>query len=186
MRNAIIEKLNKELLKEIEIEAQVVYILVETRKIIKEHDSNVGRYPILAFFCDWVVHVKMDRRGAKQMLGQVRNFYTGLDSYLHIKKNTSFFPFVMFIVLRRELRIFLENNDLPLNIVNDDEKWEKCLFLLLDVIIDCPLMSSTGYVRECRFVGYSSEDEITCKLKLQGEETQTFVSKNKFDFIESN
>ena len=129
MRSAIIEKINKEFSKKINTEAQVVYILVETRKVIKEHDSNVSRYPILSFFCDWVVHVKMDRRGAKQMLGQVQNFYAGLDAYLHIKKNTNFFPFVMFIVLRRELRIFLENNDLRLDIVNDDKKWEKFLFL---------------------------------------------------------
>jgi len=186
MRNAIIEKLNKELSKEIKTAAQVVYILMEVRKVIKDHDSSADRYPILSFFCDWVVHVKMDRQAARRMLGEVRGFYAGLDSYLHIKKNTNFFPFVMFIVLKRELKIFLESNDLPQNIIKDAEKWEEFLFLLIDVIIDCPLVSNAGYVRECRFVEYSSRNSITCKLKLQGGKTQTFFSKNKYDFIESN
>ena len=118
------------------------------------------------------------------MLAQVQNFYAGLDSYLHIKKNTNFFPFVMFILLRRELKIFLENNELPQYIINNTKKWERFLFLLLNIIIDCPLVSNTGYVRECKFVKYSSEENIICKLKLRGGKKQTFTSKNKSDFIE--
>lgn len=90
----------------------------------------------------------------------------------------------MFILLRRELKIFLENNYLPQNITNNAKKWERFLFLLLNIVIDCPLISTTGYVRECKFVKYSSKDNIICKLKLQGGKKQTFSSKNKSDFIE--
>lgn len=90
MRNIIIEKIDKEISKGVSTEAQVLYVLAEIRKVLKDHDRNSARYPILSFFCDWSLHAEMDRRSAQQMLAQVQNFYAGLDSYLHIKKDTNF------------------------------------------------------------------------------------------------
>jgi len=184
MRDIIIEKISKEVSKGISAEAQVLYVLAETRKVLKDHDQSSANYPVLSFFCDWSLHVRMDRREARQMLDRVQDFYRGLDSYLSIRKNTSFFPFVMLIVLRRELRLFFERNSLSLDITNDVKKWEQFLFLLLNVITDCPLISNSGYIRDCKFIDYESRENIICKLKLQDGNTQTITSKNMRDFIE--
>lgn len=184
MRDIIIEKVSNEISKGISTESQVLYVLAEIRKVLKDHDQNSANYPILSFFCDWSLHVRMDRHAARQMLDRVQDFYRGLDSYLSLRKNTSFFPFVTLIVLRRELRLFFERNNLLLDITNDVKKWERFLFLLLDIIIDCPLISNSGYIRECKFVESRSRENIICKLKLRDGNTQTFTSKNKSDFIE--
>ena len=113
----------------------------------------------------------------KKMLDTVMDFYRGLDRYLGIRKNTSFFPFVMLIIIRKELRLFFERNSLPLELINDVKKWRRFLFLLLAIIIDCPLISNSGFIRECMFVDFESKENIICKLKLQDGNTQTFVSK---------
>lgn len=184
MRNIIIEKVSREISKGVATEAQAVYILAEIRKILKDHDDDFSSYPILSFFCDWSLHAKMDHKIARSMLNGVEDFYRGLDSYLHIRKTSSFFPFVMLIVFRRELRLFFERNSLPLDLLNNAQKWERFLFLVLDIIIDCPLVSNSGYVRECKFIEYSSRDKIICELKLQDGKPQVFTSKSKRDFIE--
>ena len=156
------------------------------RKILKEHDHSYKNYPILSFFCDWSVHAQMDRVAAKKMLDIVQDFYRGLDRYLGIRKNTSFFPFVMLIVLRKELKLFFSRNNLPLMLIDDDKKWERFLFLILRVIIDCPLISNSGYIREGRFINFKHKKNIIFKLKLRDGNTQTFISKNKNDFIKTD
>lgn len=186
-RHSVIEKLDKEILKQIKTEAQVVYLLVEVRKVITEHDiSQDNKYPILSFFCDWVVHAKMDRQGATSMLNVIQDFYRGLDGYLHIKKTTSFFPFVMLIVLRRELGSFLKRNSLPLELVDNRNYWERFLFLLINVLIDCPLVANGGYIREFKFTGYKSKDNLSSELTLQDNSKQEFESKSQLDFIEED
>jgi hypothetical protein len=40
-------------------EAQVVYLLIEIRKIL-DRDSNM-KYPLLRFYCDWCVHTRKDK-----------------------------------------------------------------------------------------------------------------------------
>lgn len=123
-RPSIIEKLDKEITTNIKTEAQVVYILVEVRKVIKDHDDESSKYPILSFFCDWVAHAKMEYKSAKRMLDYIQDFYRGLDSYGHIRKNSSFFPFVMLIQLRRDFALFLKRSNLSLTIVTKEKQWE--------------------------------------------------------------
>ncbi len=54
MREAIIEKLSKHLSAPPSGEADVVYALVQIRKLM-ERDKVSSNYPRLKFFCDWVV-----------------------------------------------------------------------------------------------------------------------------------
>lgn len=57
-RHAIVEKLHPELQKPIETEMQVVYILVELRKLL-EHEGKKDAYAVLNFYGNWVVHTKL-------------------------------------------------------------------------------------------------------------------------------
>ena len=64
MKEEIIRKLTAQLNEGITTEVQVVYLLVGIRKLI-ERDEKRERYPVLNFSCDWVLHSKLDRSGAK-------------------------------------------------------------------------------------------------------------------------
>jgi hypothetical protein len=57
-RHSLVEKLQSELHRLIETEMQVVYILVEVRKLL-EHNSQKDLYPVLNFYGNWVVHTRL-------------------------------------------------------------------------------------------------------------------------------
>jgi hypothetical protein len=63
MKNDIRNKLQGELIKQIEGEPQVVYILSRIRKII-EIDKKEDDYAKLKFYCDWALHSKINNVGA--------------------------------------------------------------------------------------------------------------------------
>jgi len=66
-RHAIIEKLDRELQEPGGTNWQVVYILVELRKLM-ERNGDADRYLALNLYCDWAVHTKMDRTGATRIV----------------------------------------------------------------------------------------------------------------------
>lgn len=59
-RFEILDKLSGELRKEITSELQVVYILSKIRKFL-EWENKQGEYKTLNFYCNWVLHSKIDR-----------------------------------------------------------------------------------------------------------------------------
>ena len=56
----LVEKLDVELRRPIENELQVVYIFVALRKLL-EHDGKKDAYPVLNFYCNWVVHTRLSK-----------------------------------------------------------------------------------------------------------------------------
>ena len=72
-RHEIVEKLESELSRPIERESQVVYIMVETRKYL-ESTGQLDNYPALRLYCDWVVHSKLDRLGAEEVIRAIDGF----------------------------------------------------------------------------------------------------------------
>jgi hypothetical protein len=61
VKHSIVDKLRAELQKGIETEAQVVYVLVEARKLI-EHSERPESYLPLQFYFDWALHTRLDSR----------------------------------------------------------------------------------------------------------------------------
>src|ERR1017187_5109537 len=59
-RHAIAEKLAPKLQEWITNESQVVYIMVELRKLL-EHDQLKNKYDIVNFYGNWVVHTKLEQ-----------------------------------------------------------------------------------------------------------------------------
>src|SRR2546430_1401196 len=70
MRHAIVAKVRLELEKGVDNEAQVVYILVESRKLIELSERPESYLP-LQFFCDWALHTKLDRKPAFELLREI-------------------------------------------------------------------------------------------------------------------
>jgi hypothetical protein len=46
-------------------EPRVVYLLVQARKLLEM--MNDSDFETLKFYCDWVLHVKLDRKGASNV-----------------------------------------------------------------------------------------------------------------------
>lgn len=67
MRSDIVEKLNREFDQDIVSERQVVYILVEVRKLL-EQENVLDNFRAFKLCSDWVVHPKLDRTGAQFVL----------------------------------------------------------------------------------------------------------------------
>ncbi len=78
-RPAIIEKLDRELHEPVTTERQVVYILVELRKLM-ERNGDTGKYFALNFSCDWGVHTKLDRTGAARIVRHFNKYQELIDS----------------------------------------------------------------------------------------------------------
>jgi hypothetical protein len=65
--------LNRELDTEPNSERQVVYILVEARKLL-EQQSVLDKFPAFKMCCDWAVHPKLDRSGAQIVLQHIDEY----------------------------------------------------------------------------------------------------------------
>lgn len=139
MTEAIIKKLTAELNKGITTEVQVVYLLAGIRKLI-ERDEAAERYLTLNFHCDWALHSKLDRAGAKAILER-------LDEALPLLKGGAklhelpepldrIFQMKSF---REELSQFLNAYELPPLRQHRFDGWPYFLHLYIQVIEDIPL-----------------------------------------------
>jgi hypothetical protein len=84
----ILSKLDTELQQEITSERQIVYILVETRKLLEDLPETDG-FETLDFYCNWAVHRQMDRASAKALVRRVdQHFAKLLGSGLNERENS--------------------------------------------------------------------------------------------------
>lgn len=59
MKLEMIDKLSRELKKEMSEECRVVYILSRIRKVL-ELENSKNKYKVLNFYCNWSLHAKID------------------------------------------------------------------------------------------------------------------------------
>lgn len=119
----ISQKIRKELsIMPIDTEPRVMYLLVEIRKVL-EHENNHGG--LLRFYCDWVVHTKMDRNPAQDVYNKIS------------AGNAESRQFISFEKLKCELREFLIEKNLPTELI--DKHWKSFEDKLVDILVDTPL-----------------------------------------------
>jgi hypothetical protein len=71
MRDSLITKLKSEIEKGISSESQVVYIMIEIRKLLeKTNQEEVGLYETVKFYCDWLAHTSK-----KKITKYIREFH---------------------------------------------------------------------------------------------------------------
>ena len=140
MRSAICEKLGPHMNEPPRAEKDVVYALVEIRKVL-EHDAEAERLWTLRFFCDWAVHTTLDRGGAQKIL-------TFLDERLghfnpaspeNVDPDGLVHKILSFDLFREHLLEFLTTNDLRAMWAEDDFVWKKFLVLYGEIVRDTPL-----------------------------------------------
>ena len=137
MVNDILNKLQIELSQPITSERQVVYILVEIRKLV-EGDKCADDLEALKLHCDWVLHPKLSWRSAKQLLTKLNEryseFYNGdaNDALAMLSQHLGLKAF------QAEFCEFLRRYGLD-DSVCDADWWFAFLYQYSRVIQDCPL-----------------------------------------------
>ena len=140
MVNDILRKLESELRQEIISERQVVYILVEIRKLI-DTEELAKQFEALKLHCDWVVHTKLSRRSAKELLSQLNNVYSErLSKNLPEKAMMEVSEKLGLQAFRRDFHSFLQLYGLDDSVCNGNW-WLAFLYYYSCVIQDCPLES---------------------------------------------
>lgn len=116
-------------------ECEVLYLLVEIRKLIERNK----KYRTLYFYCCWVAHSELSHKNTAQFLSDK------FDSLIDFRKKKKEIQhdlingqkdFFKLRDLNNELRAFLNLNKLPVNFL-DGNAWYKFCQLFLDNITEC-------------------------------------------------
>ncbi len=124
---------NHSILKE---ECEVVYLLVEIRKLIEDDKKN---FRTLYFYCCWVAHNRLSYPNIADFLSDKFDRYIDLQKGKRgIQKDliSGQKDFFKLRDLNNELRAFLTANKLPTNLL-DGNTWYKFCQLFLDNITEC-------------------------------------------------
>lgn len=147
MRPDIVAKLSAELLLDLASERQIVYILVETRKLL-ELGGVKENFPTLTFCCDWAVHPKLQGRFAQQVIKYFDDYQDIFENKGVMPQDYDFgdlFRITKHVDFRNQLIAFLEANGVDCRRLGDDTYWARFVRLYSAVIEDCPLeVKATG------------------------------------------
>ena len=119
---------------------QVVYVLVELRKLL-EHDDNKNLYPVLNFYGNWVVHTRLSNSSVADRIVRVldEEMYRKLNGIVDIKLESEAISFFNETLLREQLFELLRSVGLPTDLCTKDTKWYEFRKKLAGVIEDAPL-----------------------------------------------
>jgi hypothetical protein len=136
-----VEKLRRELGREITTESQVVYILAEIRKMLEKTNDGTD-YFALEFYCSFALHTKMSKAGAKRILERFdkahpflvrkeeipRDLRGEIDETIHLR------------TFERQLKQFLKTNELPTRLFTEGNEWLRFIQLYGGVIDEGELL----------------------------------------------
>jgi hypothetical protein len=138
MTNDISRKLQAEFNIPIERESQVVYILVEVRKLLTS--ERVSGYVTLKFFCDWALHTKLQKRNAGLLLQPFDEAYgrRGPDGMLE-QDQQRLGELISLIEFTREFKEVLAAFDIKPHSLVGPDAWFRFIEIYLSVIKDSGL-----------------------------------------------
>ncbi len=139
MQNDIQEKLRRLLDGgPINEEVKAVYLLAEVRKIL-EHDATLkAAAPNLELYCNWGLHVQLDRAGAKKFLNIVDPVLTLNMNFSQTEHDACDALFTL-ETFRLELRSVLASFGADLGICDDPRRWAEFLMAYSQVVQDSEL-----------------------------------------------
>ena len=142
MDEAIVGKLRTLLHNGITTEAELVYLLVEVRKLYERRSAKMEACPYLELFCDWAVHAKLDRQKWGDMAKELKDRLIAPEEF------------------RQGLARVLKCEGLP-----EPADWPRVLQLLAEVLKDCPLEFTDGVQKIWLTVsGHGGGWEVTFRL----------------------
>jgi len=170
MREAILDKIARELRNDIDNEPKAIYLLAEIRKYIDSYGQEEKvNYPNIYFYCNWVLHIELSRTPAKEILNRFESIFSSINNlkemaHIFIKQESNFY---LFVDLKEELRIFLEANNLPTELLEDHSKWSIFKKLLVEILMDCPLVNDEERRVSKFFYEKGNDKKIQFRVKIK-------------------
>lgn len=152
-RIEIVDKLNLFLDKHAPFteECQVVYMLVETRKVL-DRDNN-PKYPTLRFYCNWSVHT--DKNPTKEMEAVMNDIYQDIKKQIAnpalVSGKTKIIGFMYMEDLQAEMAKFLQEYQLPISLTKENN-WLEFLKLFVKILVDQPINSPSVDIKQFAFL----------------------------------
>jgi hypothetical protein len=177
----LIYKLTRALEKPIRTECEVVYVMVEIRKLMDRREGERRKeipeadqrklkpeFPVLKLFSDWTVHINIQWNREAEPLMQ--EFDGAVES---VKAGNGIpLPFLKFLSLahfRDEFARSLTVNELPPRLVEDSDEWDRFLNLYSAVVSDCPITYTN------RQIPFRLISTLTLTKDTPQEESYAFV-----------
>lgn len=140
MTDQILEKLNIHISNGINKEADVIYLLVQIRKIL-EREKLKDEYSTLDLYCDWVLHPDIKNTNKSgQILDKIERAVFLLDTHNSNKEEiaSSINEAISFVNFHKNLKNFFIRNKLTFF---TDKNYTILLTLLIEILKDIPLLS---------------------------------------------
>jgi hypothetical protein len=157
MKDELVRKIQHVLDRPITNEMQVVYLLVEMRKLM---DREAYKDQVLRMFCNWIVHTSLENRAEGSTL-ILREFDDLMTRIFERKERLPHFEHVSFRAFREALMRCFESFGLSAKFIKDIDHWEKLFNLYSSIVGDCPIVFRASKMKlkyinrvDLRGVGY--------------------------------
>ena len=150
MKNDILEKIKNHINNGIQREADVVYLMVEVRKVIDQElnsglDKEIKKikdslYPLLKFYCDWVVHSRKDNitPEIESIMVRIDKSLSSGSKYPFLDSGLENIDFIYMDESKKQFKEFLEDFGLNSDITKKDD-WTSFIQLLIGILIEQPI-----------------------------------------------
>jgi hypothetical protein len=149
MKPDLISKIRQELSQPVASERQVVYLLVESRKLL-EVEGVLDQYPSLRLCMDWALHPVLERKNAKAILTHFNAYeteYRKSGITMHEFGLGELNNFLSLQSFRKEFVEALALFDVTADSLTSDEHWRGFVQNYCEVIRDCPLKATDDGTR---------------------------------------
>jgi hypothetical protein len=143
MKDELIRKIQHVLDRPITNEMQVVYLLVEVRKLTEREGYED---PVLKMFCNWIVHPGLGKPAEGSTL-ILREFDELMTSIRERKERLPQFEHVSFGAFREALMRFFERFGMMAEFINDLDRWKKFFKLYSSIVVDCPIVFAASKIK---------------------------------------
>lgn len=153
MKDELLRKIQGVLDRRITNEKQIVYLLVEVRKLMDRDDYN---HPILRTFSNWVVHTSLENRaeGSTFILSEFDRFLAEL---FESGKKSEQIEQMTLLGFRAALIECFQHFGLTAKFVTDGAQWKKFSNLYCSIVSECPIVYSASKVK----LKYIKQVELT-------------------------
>lgn len=155
MQLQVIDKLNKFIEKRSSIkeESEVVYLLVELRKLLdRAKAKNDKSYSLVRFHADWIVHISKDN-----ITPVMKKIMMEVDNLLNPLPKNGNIDFLLMPEFRTELTNLLDEFGISNNFCKNDNSWLSFVVALTQVLSDQPMVNPTENIAEFRYIDLKKE-----------------------------
>jgi len=155
VKNQIVEKLNRFLKIHYSLheECEVMYLMIELRKLLDHEEEVAKKYPLVRFYADWSVHTQKDiiTDSMRQIMEKVDSMYLVTDygdghHSISMKKDINL-DFILMPELRNEMGQMFSDFSI-ISKLTIDNNWTYFVRLLSRILADQPMINPTKRIEK--------------------------------------